>query len=175
MRGHPLCSYNEVTKEVAMKRNLLFVSYRDGDFGHDLSYALDLAKMTDKGMAILLVNKKRLADKFEDMMTAVTFAEAGEHDTAMEIMKVSEAGDSLKNMLEKKCRESGTTASVYNALHDADLSLRTFLKQDKTIDMVILSPSITENGEISSKDLKRLLKIGSRPIVTMTRQAVATA
>lgn len=158
-----------------MKRNLLFVSYRDGDFGPDLSYALDLAKMTDKGIAILLVNKKRLADKFEDMMTAVTFAEAGEHDTAIEVMKASEAEDGLKSMLENKCRDSGMAASVYSALHDADASLRKFLKQDNSIDMVILSPSITENGEISSKDLKRLLKIGSRPIVTMTRQAVATA
>ena len=157
-----------------MKRNLLFVSYRDGDFGHDLSYALDLAKMTDKGMAILLVNRKRLADKFEDMMTAVTFAEAGEHATAIEIMKSSEGEDGLKSMLEKKCRESGMAASVYSALHDAVSSLRDFLKQNSTIDMVLLSPSITENGEISSKELKRLLRTASRPIVTMTRQAVAT-
>ena len=158
-----------------MKRNLLFVSYRDGDFGHDLSYALELAKMTDKGMAILLVNRKRLADKFEDMMTAVTFAEAGEHATAAEIMKSSEAEDGLKSRLEKKCQESGMAASVYSALHDAVSSLRDFLKQNSTIDMVLLSPSITENGEISSKELKRLLRTASRPIVTMTRQAVATA
>ena len=158
-----------------MKRNLLFVSYRDGDFGQDLSYALDLAKMTDKGMAILIVNRKRLADKFEDMMTAVTFAEAGEHDTAIEIMKASEAEDGLKSMLENKCQDSGMAASVYSTLLDADSSLRKFLKQNNTIDMVILSPSITDNGEISSKELKRLLRTGSRPIVTMTRQAVATA
>lgn len=158
-----------------MKRNLLFVSYRDGDFGHDLSYALDLAKMTDKGMAILLVNKKRLADKFEDMMTAATFAEAGEHDAAIEIMNAPEAEDGLKSMLEKKCQESGMAASVYSALHDAVSSLRSFLKQNGTIDMVLLSPSITENGELSSKELKRLLRTSSRPIVTMTHQAVATA
>ena len=158
-----------------MKRNLLFVSYRDGDFGHDLSYALDLAKMTDKGMAILLVNRRRLVDKFEDMMTAVTFAEAGDHATAIEIMNSWAVEDSLKSMLEKKCRESGMAASVYSALHDAVSSLRAFLKQNSTIDMVLLSPSITENGEISSKDFKKLLRTASRPIVTMTRQAVATA
>lgn len=158
-----------------MKRNLLFVSYRDGEFGHDLSYALELARMTDKGMAILLVNKKRLADKFEDMMAAATFAEAGERATATEIMKASEAEDGLKSRLEKKCRESGMAAPVYSALHEAVPSIRTFLKQNNSIDMVLLSPSITENGEISSKDLKRLLRISSRPIVTMTRQAAATA
>jgi arginine/ornithine N-succinyltransferase beta subunit len=158
-----------------MKRNLLFVSYRDSDFGHDLSYALDLAKITDKGMAILLVNRKRLTDKFEEMMAAVTFAEAGEQDAALEIMQSSEAEDGLKSMLEKKCRESGMAASVYSALHDAVSSLRDFLKQNNTIDMVLLSPSITENGEISSKVLKRLLKTASRPIVTMTRQTVVAA
>jgi hypothetical protein len=158
-----------------MKRKLLFVSYRDGEFGHDLSYALDLAKMTDRGIAILLVNRKRLADKFEDLMAGVTFAEAGEHDTAIEMM-TPEAEDGLKTLLEKKCQESGMAASVYSALHDAVSSLRDFLKKNKTVDMILLSPSITEDGEISPKVLKRLvLQTSSRPIVTMTRQAVAAA
>jgi hypothetical protein len=158
-----------------MKRKLLFVSYRDGEFGHDLSYALDLAKMTDKGIAILLVNRKRLVDKFEDIMAGVTFAEAGEHDTAIEMMTPG-AEDGLKSLLEKKCQESGMAASVYSAMHDAVSSLRDFVKKNKTVDMILLSPSITEDGEISPKVLKRLvLQTSSRPIVTMTRQAVATA
>jgi len=158
-----------------MKRNLLFVTYRDGDFGQDLSYALDLAKMTDKGMAILLVSRKRLVDKFENMMTAVTFAEAGEHDTAKEFMKASEADNELTRMLEKKCLESGMATAVYSAFQDAVSSLAEFLKKNNSIDMVLLSPSITENGEISSKDLKRLVKTASKPVVTMTRQAAAVA
>ena len=38
-------------------------------------------------ITLLLVRKKsNLMDKFENLMTAVTFAEAGEHDTAREIM-----------------------------------------------------------------------------------------
>jgi hypothetical protein len=156
-----------------MKRKLLFVSYRDGEFDHDLSYALDLAKMTDKGIAILLVNRKRVADKFEDIMAGVTFAEAGEHDTAIEMM-TPKAEDGLKSLLEKKCRESGMVASVYSAMHDAVSSLRDFVKKNKTVDMILLSPSITEDGEINPKMLKRLvLQTSSRPIVTMTRQAVA--
>ncbi len=158
-----------------MKRKLLFVSYRDGEFGHDLSYALDLAKMTDKGIDILLVNRKRLVDKFDDLMTGVTFAEAGEHDTAIELM-TPESEDGLKNQLEQKCRESGMAASVYSALHDAVPSLRDFVKKNKMVDMILLSPSITEDGDISPKVLKRLvLQTSSRPIVTMTRQAMATA
>ncbi len=158
-----------------MIRKLLFVSYRDGDFGHDLSYALDLAKMTNKGIAVLLVNRKRFADTFEGMMTAITFAEAGEHRTAIETMNADQ-DDGLKSLIEKKCRESGMVASVSSALHDAVSSVREFVKQNKTIDMVLLSPSITEDGEISPKLLKRLvLQTSSRPIVTMTRQVMATA
>ncbi len=158
-----------------MKRNLLFVTYRDGDFGQDLSYALDLAKMTDKGVAILLVNKKRLADRFENLMSAVTFAEAGEQDTARQIMEASEANDDLPRMLEEKCRQSGMATAVYTAVNDAVQSLKEFLKQNNTIDMVLLSPSITENGEISPKELKRLVKTASRPIVTMMKHADAVA
>jgi len=153
-----------------MKRNLLFVTYRDGDFGQDLSYALDLAKMTDKGMAILLVQRKRLADKLENIMTAVTFAEAGEHETAKEILKAS-AADDVAHMLEKKCLESGMATSVFSAVHDAASSLKEFLKHNNSIDMVLLSPSITENGDISSKMLKRLVNSAARPIVTMVKHA----
>lgn len=156
-----------------MKGKLLFVSYRDGEFGHDLSYALDLAKMTEKGIAILIVNRKRLVDKFEDIMTGVTFAEAGEHDMAIKMM-TPEAEDGLKSLLEKKCHESGIAASVYSAMHDAVPSLKDFLKKNKTVDMILLSPSITEDVALSPKELKRLmLQTSSRPIVTMTRQAVA--
>ena len=83
-----------------MKRNLLFVTYRDGEIDEGLNYALDLAKMTDKGVAVLLVNKKKYAKKFEDIMSAVAFAEENEPETAQLIMKSDEpsyhaaAGDS---------------------------------------------------------------------------------
>jgi hypothetical protein len=36
--------------------------------------------------------------------------------------------------------------------------------------MVLLSPTITENGNISSRELSRLVKTASRPIVTMAKQ-----
>jgi len=154
-----------------MKRNLLFVTYRDGDFGHDLSYALDLAKSTDKGMAILLVQRKKLVDKFETLMSAVTFAEAGEHETATAILNSVEAEDDLPRRLEEKCLESGMATAVYSAFLDSVSSLKEFLKGNNSIDMVLLSPSIMENGDISSRELKRLVKTASRPIVTMVKQA----
>ena len=70
-----------------MKRNqLLFVTYHDENFEDGLSYALDLAKTMNEGIEILLLYKRKVLEKFEDMMTAVTFAETGEHQTAREMI-----------------------------------------------------------------------------------------
>jgi hypothetical protein len=159
-----------------MKRNLLFVTTRDSDFGQDLSYALELAKMTDRGMAILLVNRKRLADSFEKIMTAVTFAEAGEHETARSIIEedTSDTKNALTLKLKERCLQSGIATSVYSALRDSGASIKEFVKQHSNIDMVLLSPSIAGNGSLSPKELKMLVKTVSRPVVTMANHAAAS-
>jgi hypothetical protein len=154
-----------------MKRNLLFVTYQDGDLDEGLSYALDLAKMTDKGMAILLVNKKKISKQFEDIMTAVAFAEENEPATAQQVMKSGEAGkDDMLSAIEEKCKISGIAAAVHTAFKDTAASLKDFLKQNSSIDMVLLSPNITEDGNISSRELNKLVRTASRPIVTMAKQ-----
>ena len=153
-----------------MKRNLLFVTYRDGEIDEGLNYALDLAKMTDKGMAVLLVNKKKLSRKLEDIMSAVAFAEENEHAMAQQIMKESEQREDVQSVIEEKCKTSGIAAAVYTAFQDAATSLKDFLKQNSSIDMVLLSPNITDNGNISSRELSKLVRTASRPIVTMAKQ-----
>ena len=156
-----------------MKRKLLFVTSRDSDFDQDLSYALDLAKMTGRGMAILIVKKRNLTDKFEKMMTAVTFAEAGEHDTASEIMNQRDEKDEVARMLEERCLASGMATAVYSAMRDATVSLKDFLKNDTGVVMVLLSPSVAGNGAISPKELKRLVRMAALPVVTMVKQTQA--
>ena len=160
-----------------MKQNLLFVTTRDSDFGQDLSYALELAKMTDRGMAILLVNRKRLVDSFEKIMTAVTFAEAGEHETARSIIEEDESGskNELTLKLKERCLKSGIATSVYSALRDSKASIKEFVKQHSNIDMVLLSPSVAGNGSISPKELKMLVKTVSRPVVTMANHVGAAS
>ena len=37
--------------------------------------------------------------------------------------------------------------------------------------MVLLSPSVSNNGHVKARELNRLVKITSRPIITMARQA----
>jgi hypothetical protein len=154
-----------------MKRNLLFVTYQDGELDEGLNYALDLAKMTDKGMAVLLVNKRKLSEKLENIMTAVTFAEANEPETARQFLPESrEKKEDLPRIIEEKCKTSGIVAAVHTAFQDAATSLKDYLKQNSSIDMVLLSPNIIEDGNISSRELKKLVRTASRPIVTMAKQ-----
>lgn len=156
-----------------MKRDLLFVTCRDDDFGDGLTYALDLAKMMDKGISVLLLNKRRLSKKFEDLMTAITFAEANEHGSAIEILKESTEGEKgdVQHIIKEKCHGSGISATIYTALSDAVSALKDFMRQNHNIDMVLLSPSVTENGNLSSKELNKLVRVASRPIVTISKNA----
>ncbi len=152
-----------------MKRNLLFVTYKDGEIDEGLNYALDLAKMTDKGMAVLLVNKKKLSGKLEQIMSAVAFAEENEHETARQMMKSAEAKPDLRNAIEEKCKTSGVATAIHTAIQDAATSVKDYLKQNSSIDMVLLSPDITGDGNISSRELSKLVRTSSRPIVTMAK------
>lgn len=153
-----------------MKRNLLFVTYRDGEIDEGLNYALDLAKMTDKNMAVLLVNKKKLSKKLEDIMSAVAFAEENEPAMAQQIMKSGEDKTDIQHEIEEKCKTSGVTTAIYTAVQDAATSLKDYLKKNSSVDMVLLSPNITEDGNLSSRELSRLVRTASRPIVTMAKQ-----
>jgi len=161
------------------KRQLLFVTYRDANLEEGVSYAIELAKAMYEDITFLLVQKKEnFMDKFETLMTAVTFAEAGEADTAREIMANTSASagarhETLLAGLMDACRKEGIHASVEESSLDAVSGIRAFLKSHTGIDKVVLSPVITEAGNVTSKDLSRLVRTASRPIVTMTRQAVA--
>ena len=161
------------------KRQLLFVTYRDENLEEGVSYAIELAKAMYEDITLLFVQKQSsLMDKLGNMMTAVSFAEAGEHDTAQQIM----TSQVVKGVYEKevetvvrKCLNEGIQANVHATSLDAISGIRKFLKEHAGIDKVVLSPAITEAGNVTSKDLNRLVRTASRPIVTMTRQAAAVA
>ncbi len=157
------------------KRQLLFVTYRDENLEEGVSYAIELAKAMYEDITLLFVQKQSsLMDKLGNMMTAVSFAEAGEHDTARQIMN-EEKGVYEKEIdaVVRKCLEQGIHANVHATSLNAISGIRKFLKEHSGIDKVVLSPAITEAGNVTSKDLNRLVRTASRPIVTMTRQALA--
>jgi hypothetical protein len=165
------------------KRQLLFVTYRDENLEEGVSYAIELAKAMYEDITLLLVQKKsnlNLMGKLENLMSAVSFAEADEHETARQIM--AGGTQDKQNLHEKeldvvvnKCRKEGIQVNVNSTDLDAISGIRKFLKEQGGIDKVVLSPAITEAGNITSKDLNRLVRTASRPIVTMTRQACAVA
>jgi hypothetical protein len=161
------------SKEEAMKRNILFVTDRGDDTDGGLSYAFDLARMMDKGIAVLLLRKARLMNRFETLMSAVTFAEAGEHETAREILsegagKAAVPAGAAPRTIEEACAGSGLQTQISSGTGDVVAAVGSYLKTNRNIEMILLSPSITEEG--ATRDFKRLLSTVSRPIVTLARQ-----
>ena len=159
-----------------MKRKLLFVTYHDENFEEGLSYALDLAKTMNDGIALLMVYRRTVLERFEDMMTVVTFAEANEHKTARELIRDDLNGKSNDDDYERKitlltarCEQYGIPVEINAAATDVLTAIRNILKQKRDIDMVLLSPSVTGDGSITSKTLNKLVKTASRPVVTMAR------
>jgi len=161
------------------KRQLLFVTYRDENPDEGVSYAIDLAKAMYEDITFLLVQKKsNLINKFGNLMTAVSFAEASEHETSRDIIPSGTKADRLRYEkiimgLREKCRKEGIALSVQDTDLDAIDGIRAFLKNHIGIDKVVLSPAVTGSDTVSAKDLNRLVRTASRPIVTMTRQAAA--
>ena len=163
-------------KEKRMKRNqLLFVTYYDENFEDGLSYALDLAKTMNNGIEILMIYKRKVLEKFGDMMTAITFAEAGEHQTAREMISEdykNQNEDYEKKLatIKEKCTKSGIAVDFSTAATDAISAIKNILRQNTKIDMVLLSPSVTNDGNVNAKVLNKLVKTASRPVVTMAKQ-----
>ncbi len=163
------------------KRQLLFVTYHDENLDEGVSYAVELAKAMYEDITLLLVQKKaNIMEKLGNLMTAVSFAEADEHETARQIMAGGSPDGREKAQqklaeLAARCKQEGIQVSVQHSELDAVSGIRAFLKDHSGIDKVVLSPAVTESGNVTAKDLNRLVRTASRPIVTMTRQACAVS
>ncbi len=161
-----------------MRKQLLFVTAQNEDFAEGFSYAIDLARAMKEDITVLFVQKKNLMERFEDMMTAITFAEAGEHETAREILaegdikKDNESDKKLRHLV-KRCSEADINVDSHTVSMDAISAVKDFLKRKNGIDMVLLSPSITANGNVTAKELNRLVRTASKPIVTMAKHSYA--
>lgn len=157
-------------------KQLLFVTYHNEDFDEGLSYALDLAKTMNDGVEILMIYKRKVLERLDDMMTAITFAEADEYKTARELIsddykRHDEDFEANLDRLKEKCRKNGVVVDVCTASTDVVSAIKNLIRQNSRIDLVLLSPSITNDGALTSKVLNKLVKTASRPIVTMAKQA----
>lgn len=160
------------------KRQLLFVTYRDTNLDEGMSYAIELARAMNEDIVLFTVRKKdAIARKFEDLMAGVTFAEAGEHDTAREMVSPEASAAPHDNggkitELVLKASKAGVHLSSENTEQDVVAGIRGYVKRHSEVDKVVLSPVVTESEVLTSRDLNRLVRTASRPIVTMTRQSI---
>jgi hypothetical protein len=163
-----------------MKKQLLFVTYPNDEMDEGLSYAVDFARTMNEGISVLLVKKEKLMKKLEDMMAAVAFAEEGDHETARTFIQGPATGDDAsaeKNLrtIREKCQKAGVNVNIHTVTMDTVPAVKNFLKNTTGIDMILLSPSITGEGNLSGGELKRLVRSASRPIITMAKQSVLPA
>jgi hypothetical protein len=158
-----------------MKKKLLFVTYFDEHPDSGLSYVIELAKVMKEDLTIFLLRKKMLSRKFDDLMTAVTFAEAGEQETARQSIadapkRADEKTDKKIDSLLGKCEESGIKVDIYSSKADAVSTIENYFKHRNGIDIVLLGPNVTDYCNFSGRTLKRLSDTVARPIVTIAKQ-----
>jgi hypothetical protein len=69
----------------------------------------------------------------------------------------------------KKFTQKDVNVDVCTEKADVLSAIKTFFRQKITVDMVLLSPSVTDNANMKTRELNRLVKTISRPIVTMAK------
>jgi len=149
------------------KQEILYVAYKDEPLDEGISYALYLSGLLGETLRVVLLSRSGIGRKFNNLMSAVTFAEANERDTAREML--TDGGDvresaSIQNYVTQKCEEEGIEATVHIGLEATVAVIMNFLRQKK-IDMVLLSPSVTESRSM----LNKVVKFSPRPVITMAR------
>ena len=73
-----------------------------------------------------------------------------------------------------RCKKSGIKVDLYSSNSDAISVIEKYFRHRNGIDIVLLSPNITEHNHITQRTLKKLSHSVARPIVTMAKQTSIT-
>lgn len=161
-----------------MKEKLLFVTKGGEDCDNGFPYILELAKTLGAGVSVLMVYQKHFMETYEDIMGAVAFAEAGEHEMVRELLErqgkeiEEKAGRKIKEM-SAACNKDSIPFSYQVTSDEPVAAIRDFLRKRPETEMVLLSPNLSESKKVI--DLKKLLKNITKPVVSMSRPIKATA
>lgn len=161
-----------------MKEKILFVTKGGENTDEGFSYALELAKALNSGIATLVLYPRQMMTTFEDIMSAAAFAEAGDFNTVKTLLDAQETA--LKEAEAKKIEELKVKAGeisvslTYKAASgDVAAAITDYLKERTAIEMVLLSPSLSKERKML--DIRKLLRIISKPIVNITLPEKAEA
>ncbi len=156
-----------------MTRDILFVTKGNKDYEEGFSYVVELSRILRKNIFILMLYDKPLIRIFEDHMVAAAFAEAGETETAKEIFEEwhrkiqDDTRRKTDSLNEKYCNnEAPLKIRCKAGVGDIVSNIKKFVESERSIDMVLLSPTLSDNCAIYAK---KLLKDIPRPIVTMSK------
>lgn len=157
-----------------MNDKVLFVT-RGGEMCDEgFSYVLELAKTLGAGIEVLIIYPSQMTNSFDAIMTAATYAEAGDLKTIQAMD--NEDRDKFRELAARKIsahtvvsgsQEPKVDLVCHSADGDLAVTIKSHLKNRPYIDMVLLSPSLSENKK--SFDIKKLLKNISKPIVNISR------
>ncbi len=155
-----------------MKAKILFVTKGGEDCDEGFSYVLELAKSVNSGITVLVVYPKNMMNAFEDVMAAAAFAEAGDFKTVKSLMDDQERllrETEIKKLTEMAERSRAASIALTHTVAEGDALtvIRDFLKDRPGIDMVLLSPALSENRK--AVDIRKLIKNISKPIVNISR------
>lgn len=163
-----------------MKDKILFVTKGGETCDEGLSYVLELAGTLNAGIEVLIMSPDKISSQLESLMEAAAFAEEGDRESAIQAVQREQC--ECRGLLEEKIgammkssKEAvrGSAIDLVFHLSDGDISaeIRKLLKERKNIDMVLLSPSLSEHKK--TFDIRKLIKIISKPIVNISRPATA--
>ncbi len=161
-----------------MQEKILFVTKGGEDSDNGFSYAVELAKTLNAGIAVLMVYSKQTLTALEDTMAAVAFAEAGDTETVKWLLheqeeKIKEDAESKIKKFVEICGKNSISLVYRTALDDTITAIKDFLKNRPFIDMVLLSPNLSADKK--GIDFKKLLKNITKPVVAMSAPAKAEA
>jgi hypothetical protein len=154
-----------------MSDRILFVTKGGERCDDGFPYVLELARTLQAGIDVLILYPERIMTDFEDVMAAVAFAEAGDFETVRNLMEgqkkemIQQCERKISEIL-KKADETSVPLSWKTATGDVAQMVKEYLKNRPGIDMVLLSPNLSENNK--HLDIRKLIRNISKPIVNIS-------